>query len=82
MKTEPAHVIRFGLIKCEISRRETTKGVFFNVKLTRMFRNGEEWKDSHLLGRDDLLVAAKLLDLAHTWIFAHGERGGGPEYRK
>ena len=73
MKNEPAHVIRFGLMKCEIVRRETTSGVFFNVKLLRMFRNGDQWKESHLLGRDDLLVSAKLLDLAHTWIFAHGQ---------
>lgn len=76
MKTPPANIIRFGLLKCEITRRETSKGAFFNVKLVRMFRNGDEWKESHLLGRDDLLVAAKLLDLAHTWIFAHGEKCG------
>jgi hypothetical protein len=73
MKNEPGHVIRMGLLKCEIARRETAKGVFFNVKLVRLFRNGAEWKESHLLGRDDLLQGAKLLDLAHTWIFAHSQ---------
>lgn len=73
MKSEPAHVIRFGLLRCEIARREASTGVFFNIKLVRMYRNGDQWKESNLFGRDDLLVAAKLLDLAHTWIFAHGQ---------
>jgi hypothetical protein len=72
MKREPVHVIRLGLLKCEITRRETSTGAFFNVKLLRMFRNGDQWKESYLFGRDDLLVGAKLLDLAHTWIFANG----------
>ncbi len=72
MKSEPIHVIRLGLIKCEISRRHTTAGAFFNVTLVRMFRNGEQWKESHQFGRDDLLVAAKVLDLAHTWICTSG----------
>jgi hypothetical protein len=71
MKNDPAHIIRFGLIKGEIFRRDTTSGAFFNVKLTRMFRNGDQWKESHQFGRDDLLVAAKVLDLAHSWIFSH-----------
>ena len=26
-----------------------------------------------MFGRDDLLLVAKLLDLAHTWIYVHGE---------
>ena len=81
MKSEPAHVLRFGLMKCEIVRRESSSGVFFNVKLVRMFRNGDQWKESNLFGRDDLLLAAKLLDMAHTWIFAHGQTVPGANYK-
>jgi len=73
MKSEPTHVIRLGLLRCEIVRKESPRGTFFSVRVVRMYRNGEQWKESQLFGRDDLLVAAKLLDLAHTWIFQQGQ---------
>ena len=28
----------------------------------------DEWRETDSLGHDDLLSAAKLLDMAHTWI--------------
>ncbi len=28
----------------------------------------QQWKTSESFGRDDLLLLAKVLDLAHTWI--------------
>ena len=30
---------------------------------------GEEWKQTDSFGRDDLPLLAKVIDLAHTWIF-------------
>jgi hypothetical protein len=36
-----------------------------------------QWKTADGLGRDDLLVAAKVLDRAHTWIFGQ-DRGAEP----
>ena len=46
----------------------TRAGERYNVTLMRLFRNGDVWKESNHFGRDDLLQAAKVLDLAHTWI--------------
>lgn len=69
MKNEPVHVIRLGLIKCEILLRKTTAGDRYNVTVSRMFKNGEQWQESKQFGRDDLLLVAKTLDLAHTWIY-------------
>jgi len=37
-----------------------------------MFKNGEQWQESKMFGRDDLLLVAKTLDLAHTWILVNG----------
>ena len=34
------------------------------MTLTRLYRNGDHWKESRQFGRDDLLQAAKVLDLA------------------
>jgi hypothetical protein len=36
--------------------------------LSRLYRDGEEWRSLESFGRDDLLVLAKVADLAHTWI--------------
>lgn len=74
--SEPIHVIRFGLIKGEIFVRRSPSGDRFNVIITRLFRNGDSWSESKQFGRDDLLVVAKIADLAHSYIFqiAHGNK--------
>jgi hypothetical protein len=73
MSANAVHVIRFGLIKCEIFARRTRSGDRFVVTPTRLFRNGDQWQESKQFFRDDLLLLAKALDLAHTWIYVHGE---------
>lgn len=65
---KPVHEVRFGLIKASIWHNLTRAGERYNVTLTRLFRNGDQWKESTHLGRDDLLIAAKVLDHAHSWI--------------
>jgi hypothetical protein len=81
MANEPAHVIRLGLIKCCIYFRSTRAGDRFNVTVTRLFKNGDAWSESHYFGRDDLLLASKVLDLAHSWIFAQCQ-STAPQNRK
>ena len=68
-KTRPVHEIRIGLIKAAIWHNQTRAGERYNVTLIRLFKNGDVWSQSSHLGRDDLLVAAKVLDMAHTWIY-------------
>jgi hypothetical protein len=46
----------------------------YDVKITRSYREGNEWRDSHSFGYDDILVAAKLLQDAHTFISALHEK--------
>lgn len=62
--------------KCQIFARKTASGDRYNVTVSRMFRNGEQWQKSKMFGRDDLLLVAKVLDLAHTWIFVHSQPTG------
>lgn len=73
MASEAVHVIRFGMIKCEIFRQQTRNGERFNVTITRLYRNGSVWAQSRLFGRDDLPLVCKAVDLAHTWIYARGQ---------
>ena len=68
MSRPPVHEIRLGLIKASIWRNQTKAGERFNVTLCRLYKNGEVWKESGHFGRDDLLLTAKVLDLAHSWI--------------
>lgn len=73
-RNRPVHELRLGAIKATIWGNETATGPRHNVTLGRLYKDAnEEWKTSDSLGRDDLLLAAKVLDLAHTWIHEHGE---------
>lgn len=72
MQKQPVHEIRFGLIKAAIWKNSTRSGERHNVTVCRLYRNGDIWKESSHFGRDDLLPLAKVLDLAHTWIFLQG----------
>jgi hypothetical protein len=58
-----------GRIRAAIWANETEIGVRHNVTLSRLYKDGDEWKDSASFGRDDLPLLAKVSDQAHTWIF-------------
>jgi hypothetical protein len=68
-KQQPAHEIRFGSIRATIWKNSTANGSMFNVTVNWLYKDGDEWKRSDSFSRDDLLVLAKVADLAHTWIF-------------
>ena len=68
MPKRPVHVIRYRFIKCCIWENRTKNGNRHAVTLCRLFKNGDAWQESTRFGRDDLLVAAKAIDEAHTWI--------------
>jgi len=68
-KNVPAHTVRVGSIKVAVWKNSTQNGPMFNSTLVRSYKNQQgEWAESSSLSRDDLLVAAKALDLAHTFI--------------
>lgn len=71
----PVHTIRLGTIKAVIWANPVKGGgTMHNVNLVRIYRDDAgQWHDTNSLGRDDLLVAGKVLDLAHTWIHEHGK---------
>ena len=69
VKNRPVHEVRFGRIRAAIWQNETENGPRHNVTITRLYKDGNDWKDSTSFGRDDLPLAAKVCDQAHTWIF-------------
>jgi len=73
MSDRPSHVIRFGLIKVTIYEKKTPQGTRHNVAVCRLYRNGDQWVESKVFGRDDLPLVAKAVDEAHTWIFTQSQ---------
>ena len=67
-KQKPIHEVRLGAIKAAVWKNETENGVRFNVTLTRLYKDGEQWKSTDSFGRDDLLLLAKVADETHSWI--------------
>ena len=67
-KEKPVHQIRLSSIKAAIWKNDTGSGVRFNTTLSRLYKDGEEWKSTDSFGRDDLLLIAKVADHVHTWI--------------
>ena len=73
---KPVHEIRMGRIKAAIWENSTEAGIRHNVTVTRLYRDGETWKDSTSFGRDDLPLVAKVVDLAHSWIYLDATMSG------
>lgn len=67
---KPVHEIRFGRIKAAIWENDTQNGTRHNVTVSRIYKDGDQWKDSTSFGRDDLPLVAKVVDQAHSWIYA------------
>jgi hypothetical protein len=76
-KNRPVHDVRLGRIRAAIWQNETENGTFYNVTVSRLYKDGDDWKDSTSFGRDDLPLVAKVCDMAHTWIFEHGSKTNG-----
>jgi hypothetical protein len=68
-KQKPAHEIRLGRIKATIWENATENGTRYNVTVCRLYKDGDEWKQTASFGRDDLPLLAKVVDLVHTWTY-------------
>jgi hypothetical protein len=72
-KNKPVHDVRLGAIKAAIWANSTPKGIRHSVTLTRLYKDGENWKYSDSFGRDDLPLIEKVADEAFRWICANAK---------
>ena len=75
----PVHSVRLGAIEVAIWANPNAAGViYYNATLSRTYWDGEDIMNADSFGRDDLLVVAKVADMAHTWICERiaQDRGG------
>jgi hypothetical protein len=66
---KPVHEIADGLLKAAIWQQDGGEyGPQYSVTFRRRYKDGEEWKDSHSYGHDDLLALGELARDAYRWI--------------
>ena len=69
-KKQPTHEIKLGRIRAAIWENQTEgQDVWFNVTLSRLYKDGDKWKDSSSFRRDDLPIVNKANDMAYGWIW-------------
>ena len=73
---KPVHKIRMGSLSASIWRYEVgeQKRIRHGVTFQKSYRKDDKWENSTIFNREDLLLLAKVADLAHTWIFENSER--------
>jgi hypothetical protein len=62
---KPVHEVRLGSLKADIWQNKTENGTRFNVTVTRIYKDGEQWKSTDSFGRDDLLPLACARHVMH-----------------
>jgi hypothetical protein len=76
-KARPVHEVRLGRIRAAIWENETQNGTRHNVTFSRLYKDGDDWKDSSSFGRDDLPLLEKVAIKAHSWIFEQAAAANG-----
>jgi hypothetical protein len=75
-KQRPVHEIRLGRVRATFWRNEHEGRGYLNATFSRLYKDQDSrWRDSESYGPDDVLLLAKVADLAHTWMCEqNGER--------
>ena len=68
---KPAWEIRRGLIKVRVWQRRSKNGLRYSLNVVRLYRNGDQWKESARFGRDDIPLVRLVLDEAYTWMLTN-----------
>ena len=70
MAQKPVKKIQLGSIRATIWENASDKGKpWFNVVVTRSYKDGNEFKDSNSFGHSDLPVVSRAMDFAYEWIW-------------
>jgi hypothetical protein len=69
-KQKPAHEIRLGRIRAAIWANTSDRGeVWFNVTVSRLYKDGQRWQQTTSYRRDDLPLVSKVVNVAYAWIW-------------
>jgi hypothetical protein len=73
----PVFSTRHRAIKAAVWKNQSDTGDFYNVTVSRGYKDGETWKDSSSFGYDDVLIVAELLRTCHGFISREMAKGNG-----
>lgn len=69
----PVHEIRLAQIRVSIwCNQGNGNRDWHSVSISRVYRDGDVWKDSTSFRRDDLPLVAKAAEMAYAWIWGVG----------
>ena len=63
-RPRPVDEVRFGRVKIVVWQNQTKNGDMLSFKPVRIYKDGEEWKETQSLGVGDLLPMAMALEEA------------------
>ena len=67
---KPSHEIKLGRIRATIWANDAeNQDVWFNVTLSRLYKDKDQWRDTSSFRRDDLPIVGKAIDMAYGWIW-------------
>ena len=69
-KNKPVAKFRVGFVTAAVWKNDGTNGDFYNVTVSRSYKDGDDYKVTDSLGHGDLLNAAKALTRAEEYIAA------------
>lgn len=65
---QPIDTLRDGALKATIWKNPTEKGWFYSVEISRTYKQGEVFKDSHSFSGTEPLQVARLAQVAYDRI--------------
>lgn len=74
-KARPVHVVRYGRIKAAVWKNETKNGAMYTVTIRRVYKDGDEWRESESFGKEDLLLVEKAAAKAFEYLSSEREPG-------
>jgi len=52
-----------------VANQNQRNEVWFNVTVSRLYRDGDRWQDTTSFRRDDLPIVSKVVNMAYVWIW-------------
>lgn len=72
MANKPYHEIRLGKIRATVwANGSPDEQAWFRVSVSRLYKDGDEWRDTQSFRREDLPILSKAIDMTHSWLCEH-----------
>jgi hypothetical protein len=68
LKLMPVFTTRHRALKAAVWLNESDNGPFYNVTVSRSYKDGDTWRESPSFGYDDVLHVAELLRTCHSFM--------------